>query len=118
LSPSEGERERAWHVIGRTMFLPLPSEEKGRGEGLNNAVKALFSGQGDFAGAGELEDAEGLHQVQKFFDFALVAGDFDGEALRLDIDDFGAENVGDLHDLGPGLRTDAHFDEDQLAVDV
>ncbi len=45
-----------------------------------------------------------LHQSK--FHFAFVAGDFDGEALGLDIYDFGAEDVGDLHHLRAVLGID------------
>ncbi len=54
---------------------------------------------------------------QKLVHLAFVAGDFDGQALGLHIDDFGAENIGHLHDLGARLGIDRHAHEHQLAVD-
>ena len=71
-----------------------------------------------FARAGQFRDAECFHQAEEFFDFAFVAGDFDGEALGLNVHDFGAENVGDLHDFGAGFGIHGDSDEDQFAVHV
>src|SRR5882724_1963461 len=76
----------------------------------------LLPRHGYFASAREVNDAERLHQGQKFFDFAFVAGDFNGKSVRLDIDDFGAEDISDLHDFGASFGIDGDFDEHQFAV--
>ena len=53
----------------------------------------LFARQGDLAGACEIADAEIFHQHQELLDLALVAGHFDRQLVRLDVDDLGAENI-------------------------
>ena len=60
----------------------------------------LLAGHGSFAGAGEFEDAEAVHQRDELLDLALVAGDLDGQRFGLHVHDLRAEDVGDLHDLG------------------
>ena len=54
---------------------------------------------GDAAGADELDDAEGAHQVDEGFDLLLLAGDFDHDFFRGDVDDLAAEDFAELADL-------------------
>ena len=78
----------------------------------------LGSGECDLARAGQLRDSELIHKGKELVDLALGSGDLDREAFRLNIDDLGAEDVADLHDLAPGLGVSLHADEHQLAVDI
>ena len=76
----------------------------------------LFSRQGDLSGARDFLHAERIHEGEKFFDFAVVAGNLNGQGFGLHVHDFGAKDVGDLHDLGagPGVHTD--LDEHEFAI--
>src|SRR5579872_7492309 len=55
------------------------------------------------AGAGQIQDAEALHQDEKFLDLAFIAGDFHRQSLRLHVHNLGAENVRDLHHFRAGF---------------
>lgn len=76
------------------------------------------AGEGNFAGAGQFEHAELLHEVEEFPEFSGGAGDLDGEGFILHIDDFGAEDGADLHDFGTGLGSGLDAAEDEFAIDV
>src|SRR4051812_5917620 len=55
--------------------------------------------QGDPAGAGQLADAEGAHQLDERLDLLLLAGDLDHELFLADVDDPAAEDLDELEDL-------------------
>jgi len=79
----------------------------------------LFApGQGDPTGPGQLENSELLHQGKEFFQFGAGSGHLDGEAVRLDVDDFRTENGANLHDLGASLGGGLDPAEDQFAVHI
>src|SRR5882762_4900915 len=81
------------------------------------SAPGLLSRDGDLAGAGEVEDAEGLHQLDEFQYLRFIAGDLDGQVLGLHIDDLRAKDVANLHHLGAGLRIDLDLEQDQFAID-
>lgn len=74
--------------------------------------------KGDFAGAGEVGDAEGFHEFEELVDFAFVAGEFDGEIAVLHVDDFRAENIADLHDFGASRGIDGDAKENEFAIHI
>jgi len=76
------------------------------------------AGQGDGAGAGGREDAVGADELEEGADLVLVAGELDDDGVVGDVDDLGAEEGGDLDDLGAGLGVALHLAEDELAGDV
>jgi hypothetical protein len=76
------------------------------------------AGKGDGAGAGGLEDAVRADEVEEGADLVLVARELDDEGVVGDVDDLGAEEGGDLEDLGAGLLVALHLAEDELAGDV
>src|SRR5471032_206113 len=78
----------------------------------------LFPRDRDFARAGEVENAKGLHEQDERRHLRFVAGDLDGEVLRLHVDDLGAEDVANLHHLGAGLRVDLDLEQDQFTVNI
>ena len=55
--------------------------------------------------------------MEELADFALVAGDFDGKAGGLDVDDFGAEDVTDLHDFWPSGGGSFDAKQNKFSVD-
>src|SRR5262249_15511791 len=80
--------------------------------------------QGDAPGAGQFHNAVRPHQFDKGLDLALLAGDFDHQVVRADIDHAGPEHFHQQHDLhallGRGLDLEQHqvaFDE-ILAADI
>src|ERR1043166_2630549 len=66
----------------------------------------------------QVQHTEWLQQFDEFFHLAFVAGDLDGQALGLHVHDFGAENVRDLHHLGPRPGIHGNLYEHQFAVHV
>jgi hypothetical protein len=79
--------------------------EKGYLDGLLEAA-----GQGDGAGAGGSEDAVRADELEEGGDLVLVAGELDDDGVVGDVDDLGAEEGGDLDDLGAGLLVALHLD--------
>ncbi len=79
---------------------------------------SLGAGQGDFPCAGELGDSKALHEADEFLDFAFVTGDFDGEFPGLNIHNFSAENIANLHDFTAVFRGGFHAEHDEFAVHV
>src|SRR5262249_1302493 len=73
--------------------------------------------EGEAAGAGELEDAEGLEEAEEGVDLLVVAGGLDDEGVGGEVDDFGAEDLVDLEDLRAGLAIGADLHEHELAGD-
>jgi hypothetical protein len=60
----------------------------------------------------------GLMSLEEGGDLVLVAGELDDEGVVRDVHDLGAEEGGDLDDLGAGLGVALHLAEDELAGDV
>jgi len=83
-----------------------------------NGEILLGAGKGDFAGAGQFCDSKRTHQGKELVDLALGARDLDRKAFRLNVDDLGAEDIADLHDLASGLGIGLHADKHELAVDI
>src|SRR5207249_4964970 len=81
-------------------------------------MTSLFPRHRDFAGTGDVADAERFHQFNECGDFGFVAGDLDGQRFVRDVHDLRPEDVANLHDFGPGLRVDADLDQHQLAIDI
>jgi len=79
---------------------------------------SLDSSHGDFARAGQITDAKGVHKFEEFADLAFVSGDFDCEPLRLNIHNFGSEDVAYLHHFRPIRRVRIHAKHDQLTIDI
>ncbi len=78
----------------------------------------LVSRQSYLPGSGQVQDPKRFHQLDELFHFLLITGDFNGQVLVLDVDDFGPKDVGNLHDFGTGLGCDGDFDQDQFPIDV
>ena len=55
--------------------------------------------------------------MEELVDFAFIPGHLDGEAGGLHVHDFCAEDVADLHDLGPGGGGGLHLEQDEFPVD-
>src|SRR5262249_50177659 len=72
----------------------------------------------DLAGAHQLRDPERLQHPLQSVDLLRVAGALDNKGPLADIDDLGAEDVADLHDLGAALRLGVDLDQGQLAGDA
>ena len=53
------------------------------------------------SGARHLDHAVGPQHVDQAVDLVLAAGDLDGQRVRREIDDAGAEDLGQVHDLRP-----------------
>src|SRR4051794_39440623 len=69
------------------------------------------------AGSGEFQNPEGFEQPEERVDFVVVAGELNDEILVRKIDDLGAENVGDLNDLGTRFGACANFNQHQFTSD-
>src|SRR5207237_93071 len=81
-------------------------------EGLADAAA-----HGDAAGADHLADAERAQQVDQRLDLFLLADHLDDDRVGGDVDDAGAKDVGDLHDLAATAGTGGDLDERQFAFD-
>ena len=75
------------------------------------------AGERDLAGAGEFLDAVGAEKVLHRLDLVGGAGRLDRERVAPDIDDLGAEDVGDLDDLVALLGGRVDLEEHELPVD-
>ena len=55
--------------------------------------------------------------MEELADFAFVAGDFNGKASGLDVDNLGAKDVTDLHDFWPSGSGGFDAKQNEFAVD-
>ena len=55
--------------------------------------------------------------MEELADFAFVAGDFNGKAGGLDVDNLGAKDVADLHDLWPSGGGGFDAKQNEFAID-
>jgi hypothetical protein len=105
--------------------LGLVGDAVGLAKGLEDAAGVQASAHGHAACAGDLEDGvAGLAQdLDEALDLAGAAGHFEHDGLGGEIDDAGAEDVGQLEDLGAGLQAAGRggaggdLDEAELADD-
>jgi len=77
----------------------------GGAEGFEDTAGVVASAHGHAAGAGDLKNVEaGLTEdLEEAFDFAGGAGHLEHDGLGGEVDDAGAEDVGELEDLGSGV---------------
>src|SRR5215813_9155591 len=73
---------------------------------------------GDDAGAGDVDEAERLHQVDEGVQLLGRAGELEDEGLDRGVDDAGAEHVGDAQGLHALVAGAAHLHQGQLALEV
>jgi hypothetical protein len=87
------------------------------GSGLGGGERVGFgaAAHGDDAGADDFHQAEGREQFEQAVDFFLVAGHFKRDGVRGDIEDAGAEDVGELEDLRARLLPCPDLHEGKVA---
>jgi len=57
------------------------------------------AGDGDHAGTGDVDQAEGLHEVDEDVELLALAGHLEDEVVVAGVDDAGAADVGDAQGL-------------------
>jgi len=88
-------------ILFRSYFLPV-------------SAAPLPSFHGDGAGADDFEDAVGAQEVGHGLDFIGAAGDGDGHGVGGDVDDFAAEDVDEVDEVGFTLVGGVDHDQAQF----
>src|SRR6201996_3013668 len=91
--------------------LPIPRSRAPRRDSV------VTTGDGDLAGADHFDQPVGADHPLEGLDFVGRAGDLDGHRAAGDVDDFGAEDLGELDDLGAVLDRGGDLEQGHLAGD-